>query len=179
MAKGFIAGLLRHAREITAVTNQWVNSYKRLVVGYEAPVYVAWARNNRSASSRVPGAKRNKAESTRIEYRAPDPACNPYLAFAVILAAGLQGHRGGLRAAARADRQPLRADARGAAGRGHRGPARLASARPSTSMERSELVAEALGEHVFEWFIRNKRAEWDDYKTQVTQFELDRYLPIL
>src|SRR5205823_10296926 len=91
VAKHFIAGLLRHAREITAVTNQWVNSYKRLVVGFEAPVYVAWARNNRSAIVNVPHAKRGKKESTRIEYRAPDPACNPYLAFAVILNAGLKG----------------------------------------------------------------------------------------
>src|SRR3954447_24039162 len=91
VAKGFIAGLLRHAREITAVTNQWINSYKRLVIGYEAPVYVAWARNNRSALVRVPGAKKGKESSTRLEFRSPDPACNPYLSFAVILAAGLKG----------------------------------------------------------------------------------------
>src|SRR5206468_297484 len=91
VAKGFIAGLLAHAREITAITNQWVNSYKRLVVGFEAPVYVAWARNNRSALVRVPGSKRGKAASTRVEFRSPDPACNPYLAFSVILAAGLAG----------------------------------------------------------------------------------------
>src|SRR5205814_7644970 len=91
VGKRFIAGLLRHARETTAVTNQWVNSYKRLVVGFEAPVYVAWARNNRSVVVNVPHAKRGKHESTRVEYRAPDPACNPYLAFAVILAAGLKG----------------------------------------------------------------------------------------
>src|SRR5205807_303312 len=91
VAKGFIAGLLTHAREITAVTNQWVNSYKRLVVGYEAPVYVAWARNNRSALVRVPGGRKGKESSTRIEFRSPDPACNPYLAFAVVLAAGLEG----------------------------------------------------------------------------------------
>ena len=100
-AKGFIAGLLRHAPEITAVTNQWVNSYKRLVPGFEAPVYVCWARNNRSALVRVPMYKPGKEDATRIEYRSPDPACNPYLAFAVMLAAGLAGHRGGLRAAAR------------------------------------------------------------------------------
>ena len=91
VAKGFIAGLLPHAREITAVTNQWVNSYKRLVVGFEAPVYVCWARNNRSALVRIPGSKRGEGSSTRIEYRSPDPACNPYLAFAVILGAGLKG----------------------------------------------------------------------------------------
>ena len=91
VARGFIAGLLTHAREITAVTNQWVNSYKRLVAGYEAPVYVAWARNNRSVVVNVPHVKRGRPDSTRIEYRAPDPVCNPYLAFAVILTAGLKG----------------------------------------------------------------------------------------
>src|SRR5204862_5817296 len=91
VAKGFIAGVLHHAREITAVTNQWVNSYKRLVVGYEAPVYVSWARNNRSALVRVPGGRNGKESSTRIEFRSPDPACNPYLAFAAVLAAGLKG----------------------------------------------------------------------------------------
>src|SRR5436305_3958904 len=91
VAKGFIAGLLTHAREITAITNQWVNSYKRLVVGYEAPVYVAWARNNRSALVRVPGGRKGKESSTRIEFRSPDPACNPYLAFSCVLAAGLEG----------------------------------------------------------------------------------------
>ena len=133
VARGFIAGLLHHAREITAVTNQWVNSYKRLVVGFEAPIYVAWARNNRSALVQRAGDQEGQAESsTRIEFRAPDPACNPYLAFSVVLAAGPQGHRGGLRAAARDHRQPLRAHRRGAAGRGHRCAARRRWPRRST-----------------------------------------------
>ena len=178
VAKGFIAGVLHHAREITAVTNQWVNSYKRLIVGYEAPVYVSWARNNRSALIRVPVTKRGKAESTRIEYRAPDPACNPYLAFALVLAAGLKGIDEGYdlppEAAANLYEmtpEELLADGIQAL------PGSLHEA--IEEMEKSELVADTLGEHVFEWFVRNKRAEWLEYKTQVTQFELDRYLPSL
>ena len=178
VAKGFIAGLLAHAGEITAVTNQWVNSYKRLVVGYEAPVYVSWARNNRSALVRVPVAKRGKRESTRIEYRAPDPACNPYLAFAVILAAGLRGVEEGYDLPPEADANLYQMTPE------ERLAEKIASLPGSlmdalTEMERSELVADTLGEHVFEWFLRNKRAEWADYKSQVTQFELDRYLPLL
>ena len=178
VAKGFIAGLLRHAREITAVTNQWVNSYKRLVVGYEAPVYVSWARNNRSALVRVPVAKRGKVESTRVEYRAPDPACNPYLAFGVVLAAGLKGIEEGyeLPPEAAANLYELTPEERMAENISSL-PGSLSEA--LWEMERSELVADALGEHVFEWFLRNKRAEWADYKTQVTPFELDRYLPML
>jgi glutamine synthetase len=178
VAKGFIAGLLTHAREITAVTNQWVNSYKRLVVGYEAPVYVAWARNNRSVVVNVPHAKRGKFESTRIEYRAPDPAANPYLAFAVILAAGLKGVQEGYPLAEEtvANLYQSTAEERLADGITTL-PGSLAEA--VDEMEQSELVAETLGEHVFEWFIRNKQAEWAEYKTQVTQFELDRYLPRL
>ncbi|HSH23469.1 MAG: type I glutamate--ammonia ligase [Actinomycetota bacterium] len=178
VGRRFISGLLIHAREITAVTNQWVNSYKRLVAGYEAPVYVSWARNNRSALVRVPVAKRGKKESARIEYRAPDPACNPYLAFAVVLAAGLRGVEQGyeLPPEAAANLYQMTAEERLAEGI-HSLPGSLAEA--LTEMERSELVAETLGEHVFEWFLRNKRAEWADYKAQVTQFELDRYLPLL
>src|SRR5438270_3649858 len=178
VAKGFIAGLLRHAREITAVTNQWVNSYKRLVVGYEAPVYVAWARNNRSALVRVPGGRKGKESSTRIEFRSPDPACNPYLAFACVLSAGLEGVEEGydLSPELTAHLYEMTAEERLAEG---------VTALPGSleeaviEMEQSELVAEALGEHVFEWFIRNKRTEWDDYKTHITPFELKRYLPIL
>jgi glutamine synthetase len=178
VARQFIAGLLAHAPEITAVTNQWVNSYKRLVAGYEAPVHVSWAYNNRSALVRIPIAKRGKVESTRIEYRAPDPACNPYLAFAVVLAAGLKGIE---------QDYPLPPEA--AANVFAMTPEELASEgiRPLpqslndalAAMERSELVAETLGEHVFEWFLRNKRAEWDAYTREVTPFELRRYLPVL
>ena len=126
IGRRFIAGLLAHAGEITAVTNQWVNSYKRLIIGYEAPVYVSWARNNRSALVRVPPTKRGKKESTRIEYRAPDSAANPYLAFAAILAAGLAGIEQGYELPDGGGRQPLRADPRAAAGRGDRVAARVA-----------------------------------------------------
>ena len=153
-----------------------VNSYKRLIVGYEAPVYVTWARNNRSALVRVPVTKAGKQTSTRIEYRSPDPACNPYLAFSVMLAAGLRGISEGYELPPEAVGQRLRAHPRGAGGRGHRVAAPSRSAEALDVMESSELVAECLGEHIFEWFLRNKRAEWADYKSQVTQFELDRYL---
>ena len=178
VAKGFIAGLLTHAQEITAVTNQWVNSYKRLVIGYEAPVYVAWARNNRSAVVNVPVTKRNKAESTRIEFRAPDPACNPYLAFSVVLAAGLKGIEEGYELPPETveNLYDLTAEERLAEGIESL-PGNLDQA--VEAMERSDLVAEVLGEHVFDYFIRNKRSEWQEYKTQVSQFELDRYLPRL
>ena len=177
VAKAFIAGLLHHAHEITAITNQTVNSYKRLVPGFEAPAFVSWARNNRSALVRVPVAK-SKAQATRIEYRAPDPACNPYLAFSVILAAGLAGIEEGY------DLPPEAAtnifeltDEERAAERLEPLPQSLDEA--LTAMERSELVAEALGEHIFEWFLRNKRREWQSYKSQVTPFEIDRYLRAL
>lgn len=178
VARHFIAGILRHAGEITAVTNQWVNSYKRLIVGYEAPVYVSWARNNRSALVRVPPTKKGKPDSSRIEYRAPDPACNPYLAFAVVLAAGLAGIEGNyeLPEEAAANLYELSGEQRLAEGIGAL-PGSLAEA--VDAMERSELVAETLGEHVFEWFVRNKRAEWADYKAEVTAFELRRYLTAL
>jgi glutamine synthetase len=175
VGRGFIAGLLAHAKEITAVTNQWVNSYKRLVVGYEAPIYTSWARNNRSVIVNLPPIKRGKSESTRLEYRAPDPACNPYLAFAVILAAGLKGVEEGyvLPRETAVNLYELTAEELMAEDI-DTVPQSLSDA--LDAMEASELVAGALGEHVFEWFIRNKRKEWMDYKTQVTQFELDRYL---
>ncbi|MEY2435807.1 MAG: glutamine synthetase [Acidimicrobiaceae bacterium] len=174
IARGFIAGVLFHAREICAVTNQWVNSYKRLVAGFEAPIYISWARNNRSVVVNVPHTKKGKAESTRIEFRAPDPACNPYLAFSVVLAAGLKGIEEGyeLPNEVTANLYQLTEEERLAEGFGVL-PGSLADA--LNVMESSELVAEALGEHVFEWFLRNKRSEWRDYKTQITQFELDRY----
>jgi glutamine synthetase len=178
VAKGFIAGLLHHAPEITAVTNQWVNSYKRLVVGYEAPVYISWARNNRSVVVNVPHSKRGKSDSTRIEYRAPDPACNPYLAFAMVLCAGLKGIEEGYDLPPEAQANLYQLTPEELLAEGIRPlPGNLNEA--IIAMEGSELAAEALGEHVFEWFVRNKRAEWVDYKTQVSQFELDRYLPRL
>ncbi len=174
-ARGFIAGLLRHSREITAVTNQWVNSYKRLVVGFEAPIYTSWARNNRSVIVNLPPIKHGKAESARIEYRAPDPSCNPYLAFSVVLAAGLKGLEDGyeLPSETAVNLYQLTPEERMAEGIDTL-PQSLNDA--LDVMEESELVADALGEHVFEWFIRNKRNEWLEYKARVSQFELDRYL---
>ncbi len=178
VGKHFIAGLLRHAGEITAVTNQWINSYKRLIVGYEAPTYVCWARNNESALVRVPIPKRGKESSTRIEFRSPDPACNPYLAFSVMLAAGLKGIEEGydLPPEATNNIYEMTPEERVAEGIGSL-PQSLAEA--VEIMEGSELVAETLGEHVFEYFIKNKRKEWDEYTSYVTPFELDRYLGTL
>ena len=177
-ARKFIAGLLEHAREITAVTNQWVNSYKRLVSGYEAPFAVSWAYNNRSALVRVPIVKQGKTDSARVEYRSPDPACNPYLAFAVILAAGLQGIEKSYELPPEADTNLFQATAEDLAKAGIPPLPRTLDEALSV-MEHSELVAQTLGEHVFEWFLRNKRSEWDDYTRQITPFELVRYLPAL
>ncbi|MFN2544760.1 MAG: glutamine synthetase family protein [Actinomycetota bacterium] len=176
--RSFIAGLLAHAPAITAVTNQWVNSYKRLVPGYEAPVYVCWARRNRSALVRVPADRPNEERSCRIEYRALDPACNPYLAFAVILAAGIDGIREGMEPPAEATDNiyAMDDDERRAAGIASL-PEDLLDA--VHAMSRDEVVAEALGEHVFEWFLRNKRQEWEEYRTHVTPFEVERYFPLL
>jgi glutamine synthetase len=174
----FVAGLLTHAAELTAITNQWVNSYKRLVAGFDAPIYISWARNNQSCLVRVPLAKKGKSQSVRIEYRAPDAAANPYLALAAVLAAGLAGIKGSYELAPEvtgnvhdmtsAERQ---------AGGISRLPETLADA--LDRLEASELMAEALGEHVFSWFLRNKRHEWNRYQHHVSRFELDTYLPVL
>jgi glutamine synthetase len=174
----FIAGVLQHASEIAVVTNQWVNSYKRLMGGGEAPSYICWGHNNRSAMIRVPMYKPNKGQSTRMELRTIDSACNPYLAFAVILAAGMKGIDEGLDLPREAEddvwslnereRQSLGIDPL---------PHNLAEA--ITVAERSELLAETLGEHVFDFFLRNKRAEWEEYRVQVSAFERDRMLPLL
>lgn len=178
VAKSFMAGLLRHAAEITAVTNQTVNSYKRLVPGFEAPVHVSWARNNRSGLIRVPIPKRGNASATRIEYRSPDPACNPYLAFSVILAAGMKGIREGYQLPPEADANLFQMDDTTLDKLGvTQLPQSLADA--LKVMESSTLVREALGEHIFEWFLRNKRHEWREYKTQVTPYEINRYLKSL
>jgi glutamine synthetase len=175
VAKQFIAGLLFHAAEITAITNQTVNSYKRLVPGFEAPVHVSWARNNRSGLIRVPIAKRGNPSATRIEYRSPDPACNPYLAFSVILAAGLRGITEGYELPPEADANLFEMDDAVLAKLGiDTLPQSLSDS--LRAMERSELVRDALGEHIFEWFLRNKRSEWRSYKTHISQFEFDRYL---
>ncbi len=177
-AQAFIAGLLRHAREMTAVTNQWVNSYKRLVPGFEAPIYVSWARNNQSALVRVPTVKAGKRDSVRVEYRSPDAACNPYLVLAVLLAAGLEGIEQGyeLPPEVTLNVHELDRDEREKMGI-ERLPETLAEA--LDMMERSELVRKALGDHVVDWFVRNRRKEWDRYQQHVSRYELETYLPIL
>jgi len=174
-AKSFMAGLLHHAAEITAVTNQTVNSYKRLVPGFEAPVHISWARNNRSGLIRVPIPKRGSDSATRIEYRSPDPACNPYLAFSVILAAGMRGIEQGYELPAEADANLFEMDDAALEKMGiQQLPQSLSDA--LRVMEKSSLVADALGDHIFEWFLRNKRAEWRSYKTHISEYELGRYL---
>jgi glutamine synthetase len=178
IAKQFMAGLLRHAAEITAITNQTVNSYKRLVPGFEAPVHVTWARNNRSGLIRVPVAKRGNPSATRLEFRSPDPACNPYLAFAVMLAAGMRGITEGYELPPEADSNLFEmSDAELAKLGIDLLPQSLSDS--LKVMEQSSLVHEALGEHIFEWFLRNKRSEWRAYKTHVSAFEHDRYLRTL
>jgi len=178
VAKSFMAGLLRHAAEITAITNQTVNSYKRLVPGFEAPVHVSWARNNRSGLIRVPIPKRGNANATRIEYRSPDPACNPYLAFAVLLAAGMRGVERGYELPPEAGANLFELNDAELAKLGiEQLPQSLSDA--LKVMEGSELVQEALGEHIFEWFLRNKRNEWRGYKTHVSAYEIERYLRTL
>jgi glutamine synthetase len=178
VARHFIAGLLFHAPAITAVTNQWVNSYKRLVPGYEAPIYLSWARRNRSDLIRVPVYKPGKENATRIEYRAPDPACNPYLAFAVMLAAGLDGIEKRLLPPAPVERNvyEMTPEERAEMGIGQL-PGDLWEA--IELAEQSDLVRKALGDHVFEKFIENKKIEWRNYRSQVTEYELERYLPVL
>ena len=161
--RSFIAGILKHAPEITAITNQWVNSYKRLHGGGEAPAFVNWGPSDRGALVRVPMYKPKKENSTRIEFRSPDSACNPYLAYAVMLAAGLAGVEGQYELTNNSEPDSL--------------PANLDEA--IAAMEKSTLVRETLGEHVFEFVLRNKRAEWQDYRRQVSAYELDRYLPVL
>ena len=177
-AKYFIAGLLKHAVEITAVTSQWVNSYKRLVPGYEAPVYLSWARRNRSDLIRIPEYKPGKEYATRLEYRSPDPACNPYLTFSVMLAAGLDGIEKKYKLP-----EPIEENvfAMGEEARKKRGIGTLPGSLSEAIMfaEGSKLLREALGEHVFHTFITNKKIEWDLYRTQVTDYEIKRYLPIL
>jgi len=178
LAKSYVAGLLKHAPAITAITSQWVNSYKRLVPGYEAPVYLSWARRNRSDLIRVPEYKPGKENATRIEYRSPDPACNPYLTFAVMLAAGLDGLEKGREPPTPVEENVYEMSAEE---RKHRGigtlPASLWEAVQLT--EHSEVVKKALGDHVFDAFIENKKIEWDQYRTQVTDYEIKKYLPIL
>ncbi len=176
--KYYIAGLLKHAPEITAVTNQWINSYKRLVPGYEAPVYICWARRNRSALVRVPMYKPGKEVATRVEFRSPDPGANPYLAFSVMLAAGLAGIANKYELPEPKEKNIFHmTEAERTAEGIYSLPGSLNEALQHT--EKSQLVKEALGEHVFNAFIANKKAEWDAYRINVTQWELERYLPLL
>ncbi len=178
VGKSYIAGIMQHAREMAAVTNQWVNSYKRLVPGYEAPVYVAWARRNRSTMVRVPMYKPGKEQATRIEFRSPDPACNPYLAFALMLAAGLKGveENYSLPEPIEEDIYEMDEVAREQAGIESL-PGNLFEA--IQEVANSELVRRTLGEHIFNKFIANKKIEWDYYRTHVSGFEIERYLPLL
>ncbi len=177
LARQFIAGLLHHAPEITAVTNQWINSYKRLAGGMEAPAYICWGHNNRSALVRVPMYKPHKGQSTRIEFRSLDSATNPYLAYALILAAGMKGieEKYELPPATEDDVWALTGGERRALGLTPL-PGSLDQA--IAAMENSELVAETLGEHVFDFFLRNKKREWEEYRAHVTRFEIDRYLSL-
>ncbi|MDP2931818.1 MAG: glutamine synthetase family protein [Chloroflexota bacterium] len=178
IAQSFVAGLLKYAPEFTLVTSQWVNSYKRLVPGYEAPVYLSWARRNRSDLIRVPEYKPGSENATRFEIRSPDPACTPYLCFSVLLAAGLAGIEQGLEPPEPVEENvyEMSDEKRKSLGIGVL-PASLQEAIQIT--EHSKLVREALGEHTFNSFIQNKKIEWDKYRTQVTDYELKRYLPIL
>jgi glutamine synthetase len=173
VARGFVAGLMRHAREITLVTNQWVNSYKRLVPGYEAPVRVAWGRRSSGDLLRVPEYKPGREIAARIEYRAPDAACNPYLAFAAILAAGLEGIE-----------REYQLPASGDGGAGPDEPVETSSLPGSLyeailEAERSDLLRRCLGDHAFESLLKSKRIEWDAYRFHISDFELNRYLPVL
>jgi glutamine synthetase len=163
VGRSFIAGILKHAPEITAITNQWVNSYKRLHGGGEAPAVINWGPSNRGALVRLPMYKPGKENSTRIEFRSPDTACNPYLAYAVMLAAGLKGVEESYVLSDSSELISLPTDLNEAI----------------VEMEKSALVRETLGAHVFEYVLRNKRAEWLDYSRQVSAYELDRYLPVL
>jgi glutamine synthetase len=178
VAKSYIAGIMRHAREIVAVTNQWINSYKRLVPGYEAPVYISWARRNRSTMIRVPMYKPGKELATRIEFRSPDPACNPYLAFAAMLAAGLKGmeEHYPLPDPMEEDIYEMDDEAREKVGIMSL-PGNLFEA--IQELEKSELVKETLGDHIFKQFIANKKIEWDRFRTYVSGYEMENYFPIL
>jgi len=176
--KAFIAGQLKHARELAAVFAQWVNSYKRLVPGYEAPVYVAWSRRNRSALIRIPLYKPGAEQATRAEIRCPDPACNPYLTFACLLQAGLEGieHNYTLPAPMETNLYhltPKEREERGIVSL----PETLGEA--IDELQHSKLMQKALGPHIFDRYVELKRREWDEYRVQLTQWELERYLPTL
>jgi glutamine synthetase len=175
VARAFMAGLLTHARGMIAILAPLVNSYKRLVPGFEAPVYISWARINRSALIRIPQASRGKPEATRLELRCPDPSCNPYLAFAAMLAAGLDGIKRGLELSKPVEENLYHFDDKMIQRQGVKMlPASLDEA--LEEFARDEVIQEALGPHVCEWFLEAKRGEWNDYRSRVTPWELERYL---
>jgi glutamine synthetase len=178
IAKQFIAGQLSHAREICSLTAQWVNSYKRLVPGYEAPVYISWAQRNRTALLRVPLYRPGNEKATRVELRCPDPACNPYLAFAVMLTAGLEGieKRYTLMPPVEPNLYHMAMEEREKRGVESL-PGNLFEAILET--EKSKFIKEALGEHIFTRFLFNKKKEWEEYRIQITHHEIKKYLPLL
>ena len=178
LAKSYIAGIMKHAREMALVTNQWVNSYKRLVPGYEAPVYVAWARRNRSTMVRVPMYKPGKELATRIEFRSPDPACNLYLAFAAMLAAGLKGVEENYQLPEPVEEDIYEMDE---VAREREGITSLPGSlfEAIQELEQSELMRETLGDHIFNKLIANKKIEWDRFRTHVSAYEIENYLAIL
>ncbi len=177
-AKAFIAGQLKHAREICSLTAQWVNSYKRLISGYEAPVYASWAQKNRTTLLRVPLYRPGNQEATRTELRCPDPACNPYLALAVMLAAGLEGieKKYPLPPAVEPNIYNMEMEEREKRGLTQL-PGNLFEA--IVESEKSKFVKETLGGHIFKRFLLNKKKEWEEYQIQISQHEIDRYLPFL
>ena len=178
LARQFMAGLLRHAPEISIVTNQWVNSYKRLVAGYEAPVYVSWASINSADLVRVPSYKEGREESVRLEYRAPDPACNPYLAFAALLTAGLMGIRNEYDLPPQMEGNVFAMSTKERAERGIQSlPGSLLEA--IQRAEESDCLRQALGDRVVDTLLTNKRIEWERYRTSVTDYEIREYLPLL
>jgi glutamine synthetase len=178
VGKGFIAGQLRHAREISAVFAQWVNSYKRLVPGYEAPVYVAWSQRNRSALIRIPLYKPGAEQATRAEIRCPDPACNPYLTFATLLHAGLEGIEQGYELPDPMETNLYHLTAEQRTERGITAlPETLGEA--ITELSKSDMVRKALGPHIFDRYVELKRKEWDEYRVQLSQWEMDKYLAVL
>ena len=178
LGRNYIAGILMHIRELCLVTNQWVNSYKRLVPGYEAPCYISWGRRNRSSLIRVPMYQLGKEQATRVELRSPDPACNPYLAFAVMLAAGLEGIKNKYPLPDPVEENIFEMDER------QRRRKRI-KILPSSLFEalqefkKSNLMKEILGEHIFTTLIKNKAVEWDRFSTAVTDYEINNYLPTL
>jgi glutamine synthetase len=174
VGKSYIAGLMNHVKEFTLITNQWVNSYKRLVPGYEAPCYISWGQRNRSSMIRIPMYRYGKEKATRVELRSPDPACNPYLAFAAMLGAGLEGVKNGYELVkptednifhmSDKERKKRKIDSL---------PGTLESA--LRVFEKSKLMREVMGDHIFESLVANKQKEWDQYRIQVTDYEIDAY----